>query len=319
MRFLLVALFVLFGGVGAAIIVSPEKVAGLVPWPLLFENTTNTLVAFMVAYAVLVGLILRQYQDDRTADNVYYLGFVYTLISIIASLLHFTSGTDVTEIVRNFGLAAATTVAGVALRIALTLLRREPSASAEAATADAADISGRLGSQLRLLEKAVDDFRAAIAKEAGESFTAVRTAVAGHAEELGKSLNSIADQTVGPIRVVADGLRAGVAEIGATAVSIAIAGREVIAGAEAVKEGMGRLAQTADQASSSLSALRDPGKFIEVELHPLSESFAALVNELRADIQLHRLVLDEALRDARAGAARRPRFRLWRRERQVQR
>ena len=57
---------------------------------------------------------------DSAGDNLYYLGFLYTLTSLAYSLYAFSADEEDTGIiVTNFGIAIATTILGMALRILL--------------------------------------------------------------------------------------------------------------------------------------------------------------------------------------------------------
>ena len=64
---------------------------------------------------------------DQAGDNLYYLGFTYTLCSLAITLYRFqaTEGT-VDYIVSNFGIALATTIVGVVSRVWLHQMRDDP-------------------------------------------------------------------------------------------------------------------------------------------------------------------------------------------------
>ena len=55
---------------------------------------------------------------EQKADSVYYLGFIYTLVAMASSLIVIAQNQDsFREIVVNFGLALATTIVGLVVRI----------------------------------------------------------------------------------------------------------------------------------------------------------------------------------------------------------
>ncbi len=80
-------------------------------------------VAVVFLYALMGWLIhykrgssTREYSDF--ADSVYYLGFLYTLFSLIFStVLGFSISNDIDSIVKAFGVGLSTTATGLALRI----------------------------------------------------------------------------------------------------------------------------------------------------------------------------------------------------------
>src|SRR5215216_504004 len=79
------------------------------------------LVALMVAYAVIVIWVPRlRVRLDQAGDNAYYLGLLFTLASMAFALYDFraatqgpASATGVQRIISNFGIALATTIAGI--------------------------------------------------------------------------------------------------------------------------------------------------------------------------------------------------------------
>ncbi|MEC7291616.1 MAG: hypothetical protein VXW22_16160, partial [Pseudomonadota bacterium] len=73
----------------------------------IFHNSTNTVRA------------------DRLGDNCYYLGFVFTLASLIATLIQVDAGSDITGLIGNFGIALVSTAAGIIGRLILIQLRSE--------------------------------------------------------------------------------------------------------------------------------------------------------------------------------------------------
>ena len=57
---------------------------------------------------------------DQKADSVYYMGFIFTLVAMTASLVVFAQGdgdVNIRSVVNNFGLALVTTILGLTIRI----------------------------------------------------------------------------------------------------------------------------------------------------------------------------------------------------------
>ena len=75
--------------------------------------------ALMGAYAYVIwDPSERRPRLGATGDNLYYLGFLYTLTSLAHSLYRFSpSEADAENIVTNFGIAVSTTILGMALRV----------------------------------------------------------------------------------------------------------------------------------------------------------------------------------------------------------
>ncbi len=88
---------------------------------------TSVPVLIMIAYAALLGIArLFRLRDDQSGDNLYYMGFLFTLTSLAVSLYQFSSERSSEQIVQNFGIAIASTIAGIALRIFFNQMRRDP-------------------------------------------------------------------------------------------------------------------------------------------------------------------------------------------------
>ena len=84
-------------------------------------------VAIMLAYALLIWLARNlRLRDDQAGDNLYYMGFLFTLTSLGVSLYQFTATRAAEEIVQNFGIAIGSTITGIALRVIFNQMRQDP-------------------------------------------------------------------------------------------------------------------------------------------------------------------------------------------------
>jgi biopolymer transport protein ExbB/TolQ len=82
------------------------------------------MVVYLVAALALPGLKLR---PDQAADNLYYLGLLFTLTSLGVALIRFASSEQATTaILRNFGIAIFTTIVGLAMRVFVGQFREDP-------------------------------------------------------------------------------------------------------------------------------------------------------------------------------------------------
>src|SRR5579859_8237734 len=68
-------------------------------------------VSAMVLYGIFAWRMPTvQIRPDRLGDNFYYLGFIYTLASLSATLIEIRNGPQIEELLGNFGIALTTTV-----------------------------------------------------------------------------------------------------------------------------------------------------------------------------------------------------------------
>jgi len=95
--------------------------------PQYFQSGTIALV--MAFYAAGVSMMPKlRIRLDQAGDNAYYLGLLFTLISMAVALYTFSfsghSGAE--QIISNFGIALSSTIMGIFLRIILNQMRVDP-------------------------------------------------------------------------------------------------------------------------------------------------------------------------------------------------
>jgi|GEM_PF-1454996 len=73
----------------------------------------------LVGYAVVVTVVPNFHvREDRAGDSFYYLGFLFTLVSLSHTLWAFANQTnDTSQIISGFGIALGTTIVGLLLRV----------------------------------------------------------------------------------------------------------------------------------------------------------------------------------------------------------
>ena len=84
------------------------------------------LVLMAIYFIVSLAVAGFRLHNEQAGDNLYYMGFLFTLSSLGVSLYLFAGETSIETIVRNFGIAVTSTIAGVTLRILFNQMRRDP-------------------------------------------------------------------------------------------------------------------------------------------------------------------------------------------------
>ena len=64
-------------------------------------------------------------REDQLGDNIYYLGFLLTLVSLTMTLIQYRSDSDNDYIISNFGVALAATIWGILCRSILSQMRKD--------------------------------------------------------------------------------------------------------------------------------------------------------------------------------------------------
>ncbi len=129
------------------------------------ETSTATLIAaawtavVLIAYAIIVRLTSHtQVEPEIVGDNCYYLGFLFTLVSLAVTL--FELGFAVTDedllksIISGFGIALSSTIIGIALRVWFFQQRT--------------DLVARDRENRHEIQKVVREFRAAMAESSAQ-------------------------------------------------------------------------------------------------------------------------------------------------------
>jgi DNA anti-recombination protein RmuC len=99
-------------------------------------------------------------RGDKAGDSVYYLGFLYTLLSLGLSLFQFVfTGMGAREIVGNLGIALSTTILGLMGRVVLTQLREDPVEAEESARMALAEATSAVRAELAQMVESVAIYR----------------------------------------------------------------------------------------------------------------------------------------------------------------
>lgn len=156
------------------------------PWILGF--TVPLLI--MVTY---IGLGLRRRDSDVTdekfADTCYYLGFIFTITSIIFSLFDLPHiGTKIQDIAVRFGAAMVSTVLGLGVRVYLVSFRQDIGDAIKEAEDAVLDATRKFTEQLTIALERLRDFESQVDAAAKSSVERVNMQVENlsknHADKL---------------------------------------------------------------------------------------------------------------------------------------
>ena len=139
---------------------------------------TSCPIAIMLVYAWCHRK--HQSQLDIVGDNLYYLGFLYTLVSLAMSLFEFSSNDEAVEtiapIITNFGIAIFSTIFGIAFRVFFNLMHNP-----EETVSDFSDTVRDLNkgvSDLDIELRKFSTFRIGLEQILGESLNRQKKAIA---------------------------------------------------------------------------------------------------------------------------------------------
>jgi hypothetical protein len=146
---------------------------------------TLAIAAVMIGYAVVVVCIPRlRVRLDQAGDNAYYLGLLFTLISMAMALWEFGSiinsgeiGTvqesGARKIIANFGVALASTIMGIFLRVILHQMRVDPADVEGMTRIELAEASTRVRASLDSISHDMGRFYDEVKQRTADTITTI--------------------------------------------------------------------------------------------------------------------------------------------------
>ena len=234
-------------------------------------------ICFMLGYAAFMwDSNESQPRPGSRGDNLYYLGFLYTLTSVAHSLYQFSANqVDAEGIVTNFGIAIGATIAGMALRVVFARHGTDDATQIEAnVRLDLAHAARNLRSELDFVVQEFVDFREqarANLKQIFDDATASISATVGHThvvQEVAETFEKDMREVTGALRHQARSLGEGAADLRSFEQAVTELQKRVNKTTES-------LAVNADAMETGASAVR---KSLETQAERIGGDF---VNKLR--------------------------------------
>lgn len=127
-------------------------------------------VSIMLIYAGIVLYNRRaQLREDQSGDNLYYLGFLFTLVSLSFALYQFNGEDATAKIIENFGIALATTITGLVLRVCFNQMRTDPAGTEREARMELADAAAQLRTDLLEVTQTMKSTLTAVVQQTAEA------------------------------------------------------------------------------------------------------------------------------------------------------
>lgn len=135
-------------------------------------------------------------RTDVAADNVYYLGFLYTLTSLAIAL----TVDEPDAILSNFGVAIVSTLIGIAARVGLNQLRVDPTDIEEASRLELAEATRKVRSELQETVRQLTDFRNLSLQVLTEGYEEVQKNVDNISNNVLRSVEELVQQSAKPLQ-----------------------------------------------------------------------------------------------------------------------
>jgi hypothetical protein len=295
-----VAVFMAFVTGGCAYIIL-AKLRGVEAFYVTFVP-----VGTMIAYALLIslarGLRLR---DDQSGDNLYYMGFLFTLTSLGVSLYQFTATRAAEEIVQNFGIAIGSTIAGIGLRVLFNQMRRDPIEVEQRSRLELAEAARRVRRELDSSVVEFTYFRRNAQQASADSFNHMTERFDDIVARLLSSLEEVTGKLVVPVEAVAQRLGEATGDVtrsmGATlAASVA----QLSAETDTLSSRVGEIAGALDHVASRLNSMQTPDRVFEVRLDPMMQALALAADRIGTHSDAQAKSVTDALAIANTAAER---------------
>jgi hypothetical protein len=295
-----VVVFMTFVTAGCAYIIL-AKLKGIEAFYVTFVP-----VGIMVAYALLIslarGLRLR---DDQSGDNLYYMGFLFTLTSLGVSLYQFSATRAAEEIVQNFGIAIGSTIAGIGLRVLFNQMRRDPVEVEQRARLELAEAARRVRRELDSSVVEFAYFRRNAQQAAADSFNHMTERFDDIVAKLLASLEEVTAKLALPVEAVVQRLGEATGDVtrsmGATlAASVA----QLSAETDTLSSRVGAIAGALDDVAARLNSLQTPDRVFEVRLDPVMQALALAAERIGTHSDAQAKSVTDALAIANTAAER---------------
>ena len=263
---------------GATLFIGFFLVGIIVIW-LLKQSTSDAInivlvllpAAILVFYAVLSKFLPGfKIRDDQNGDNCYYLGFLYTLVSLAATFYYYhqTGINDEARInsaIQSFGIAVSSTIVGVALRVFFHQIRIDPEEIENATRIELSNAARRVLKEMNATVMAFSSFR-----------TTTQQQIAEGIEEIGKSTKESVKNTTDTIAEMLNDVSEPIKE------NSKILSRE----SKKITEIIQSLTDVMTEVQINLSQLKVPHEMIDEKLTPFTNEISNLANKLSESSEL---------------------------------
>jgi hypothetical protein len=271
-------IFTVFVLVGSAYIVD-AKLRGFAQVYVTFVP-----VATMLAYALLIHLARNlRLRDDQAGDNLYYMGFLFTLTSLGVSLYQFSAAHAAEDIVQNFGIAIGSTITGIALRVIFNQMRRDPIEVERIMRLELAEAARRVRRELDSTAVEFSYVRRSAHQAATDSFNLVAEKFDAISARLMASMADVASKSAGQLEAASRHSSEAIEEVTRTIVgALRVNAGQLSAETERLSKSALEISAALDKVGAKLQAMRMPDGVIEFHLEPGIRSLSRAVDRFTA-------------------------------------
>ncbi|AZO66240.1 hypothetical protein EOC93_02515 [Mesorhizobium sp. M6A.T.Ce.TU.002.03.1.1] len=266
---------------GGCVFIAVAKLSGVNP--IVAAGVPVCLMFFYLGVSAFTGKL--RLHDEQTGDNLYYMGFLFTLTSLGVSLFQFGSEGSTETIVRNFGIAVTSTITGIALRIFYNQMRRDPADIERTARHELADMTRRVRAEMESVTREFAEFRRVSHQMLEEGFAEIAVQAERNGEHIRSALDKIAMESIKPVQEasgkLSDALRDNFGQVESQFSSIA---QRVEAAADlldkansSMSSSVSKLGAQADTVAAKLEKVVIPDEVLKNDLAPMVKLLGSAV------------------------------------------
>lgn len=181
-------------------------------WIAKLANVSNLVVTIIpigimcVYFAVSLVAGTMRIHNEQAGDNLYYMGFLFTLSSLGVSLYRFVGDVSIDDIVRNFGIAITSTICGITFRILFNQVRRDPIDIERSVRHELAEMTRRVRTELETSSMEFSSYRRTSNQMLIEGFEEISLQAERTGQAIHKSIEALARDSLKPIADAATSL-----------------------------------------------------------------------------------------------------------------
>jgi methyl-accepting chemotaxis protein len=242
---------------------------------------TSVPVLIMIGYALLLGTRLFRLRDDQSGDNLYYMGFLFTLTSLAVSLYQFSAAGSAEQIVQNFGIAIASTIAGIALRIFFNQMRRDPVEVEATARLELAEASRRVKRELESTILEFGYFRRMTQQSISDGLDEVKESLGAAREQFAGELAKLATTANKPFEEAFQRSGETFDRLNERTVEVLEVSRQLVQEGEQLAKSTTSIVKAIDDVFARLATHQTSDQIIQTKLAPMIQSLTEAVNSLK--------------------------------------
>jgi hypothetical protein len=260
-------------------------------------------VAIMVVYAaVMWRAIAGRIRADQAGDNLYYLGLLFTLTGLAYAIFTFRPEDKSNAIVEGFGIALATTIVGLMLRVFFNQVRADLVEIEDRARLELAQAAAELKAELNNIVVEMNDFGRQTRQSLGEAVSGVEAGMVKSVKEAGAGLAKLSVKAEEKVTAAferldgcADELVGSTTQASAAITENAALVRELGKNLGSVTAKLGKFSdnaervatvgETLEQQASEARAIQIAVRDTSVELESQVRTAALLLGELRSGLE----------------------------------